>query len=123
MENEVIVKFIPAKHWWNSSKWELVEECISLNEEVTVPIGFITDGASIPLFARTIFSPTGRYFSAAIIHDYIIVNEQNWKKANHQFEAELNRLGIVAWRKDLMLVGVKMWAWFLKLIGKNSIDD
>ena len=124
MRDTVVVKFIPAKHWWERAKWELVEEYTSGNGEVTVPIGFITDGASIPFIARMWFSPTGRYFGAAIVHDYILVTEHDWKKANNQFKQELNALGVSKWRKTLLLAAVRTWAWFLKnVLRKNSFND
>ncbi len=120
MDNLVVAKFIPADKWWRRAKWELTVSIISLNKKVVVPKGFVTDGASIPLWARMLFSPTGRYFSAAIIHDYIIVTEQNWNKANDQLEAELDLLNIKSWRKNLMLFGVRLWAYFLRIIGIND---
>jgi len=40
--------------------------------EITVPKGFISDGASVPRPFWTIFSPfNGDYFEAALIHDYL----------------------------------------------------
>jgi len=124
MKDTVVVKFIPAKYWWKRAKWELQEEYISSNGEVKVPAGFITDGASIPMFARAWFSPTGRYFGASIVHDYILVTERDWSKANDQFEAELNALGITKWRKVLLLASVKLWGWFIRnVLRKNSYND
>ena len=124
MKDTVVVKFIPAKKWYRRAKWELVEVYTSDNKEVNVPKGFITDGASIPFIARMWFSPTGRYFGAAIVHDYIIVTEQDWKKANKQFKQELNALGIGKVRKVLLLAAVKTWGWFLRnVLRKNSFND
>ncbi len=124
MKDTVVVKFIPAEKWWKRAKWELVEAYTSDNGEINVPKGFITDGASIPMFARMWFSSTGRYFGAAIVHDYIIVTEFDWDKANRQFSVELNALGITKWRKALLLAAVKTWGWFLRnILRKNSIND
>lgn len=38
---------------------------------VTVPKGFLTDGASIPRIFWFLFPPFGRYMDAAIVHDYL----------------------------------------------------
>jgi hypothetical protein len=38
---------------------------------ITVPTGFLTDGASIPRIFWSILSPFGQYFPAAIIHDFL----------------------------------------------------
>ena len=42
-----------------------------LDTTISIPQGFITDGASIPRFFWNIFIPTGPYFQAAVIHDYL----------------------------------------------------
>lgn len=118
---DIKVKFIQGIEWNKRTKWELLTNYTSDNGEVIVPTGFITDGASVPRIFRGIFSPTGRYFGAAIIHDYIIVKEEDWPKANHQFEQELIALGIVSWRRFFILAGVKAWAKMLSLLGVNSL--
>lgn len=39
--------------------------------KITVPLGFITDGASIPRIFWSLLSPFGPYFPAAIVHDFL----------------------------------------------------
>lgn len=60
---------------WNGRDWVLASpltwSCASCILH-TVPVGFSTDGASIPRFARWMFNPLGgRAFRAAIVHDWI----------------------------------------------------
>ena len=38
---------------------------------ITVPVGFLTDGASVPKVFWNIFQPFGSYFPAALIHDFL----------------------------------------------------
>lgn len=38
---------------------------------ITVPAGFITDGASIPRIFWPFLDPFGKYFKAAVIHDFL----------------------------------------------------
>jgi hypothetical protein len=38
---------------------------------ITVPSGFVTDGASIPRIFWPVLGPHGDYFGAAVIHDYL----------------------------------------------------
>lgn len=118
MTDTIKVEFIPADHWWQPAKWKLLESYESANGEISVPKDFISDGASIPWFARRMFSPVGRYFGAAIVHDYILVSEWDWPKANDQFWQELNALGIKSWRKSFILNSVKMYYGWLKLNGR-----
>jgi len=49
----------------------------STNDSVTVPIGFVTDLASIPQMLWSIgLRPEGQYSRAAIIHDYLYWSQQ-----------------------------------------------
>ena len=109
---EIQVKFIPPVRWWNRAKWELLTDYTSHNGNVVVPSGFVTDGATIAWFLRWLFSPTGRYFGAAIIHDYIIVKHDDWESANTEFEEEMHHLGVETWMKTVMVAAVKAWDWW-----------
>jgi len=115
--NEIKVAFIAPKKWTERAKWELLEEYESHNGNVTVPVGFISDGATIFWALRWLFSPTGKYFGATIIHDYIIEGEGqgDWDKANKEFEEEMHHLSVDNWMKSIMVWAVKLWT---QLTGK-----
>lgn len=38
---------------------------------ITVPVGFRTDGASVPRIFWNLLDPWGPYFPAALVHDYL----------------------------------------------------
>lgn len=38
---------------------------------IRIPVGFVTDGASIPRCLWSIYPPWGRYSRAAVCHDYL----------------------------------------------------
>jgi hypothetical protein len=61
---------------------------------ITVPKGFVTDGASIPRIFWNIFYPLGPYFDAAVVHDW------GYSKLNLSF----NKLEI----DNLFLEGMEM---------------
>jgi hypothetical protein len=61
---------------------------------VTVPIGFVSDGASVPRLLWFIFPPVGRYFQAAVVHDWLLANNHPWMKANKLFLQALKEQGI-----------------------------
>ncbi len=103
------VKFIPALKWYYRATWQLLEPYTSHNGNVIVPTGFITDGASIPLIFRWLFSPTGRYFGAAIIHDYLISIKHDWTKANIEFNNEMKALHISPFRRHTILYAVELY--------------
>lgn len=108
--HEIVVSFIPPKRWFDRAKWRLVEEYTSHNSRVKVPIGFVSDGATIIWNLRWLFSPTGRYFGAAILHDYLIEVEGDWRKANREFEEEMIALGVPAWMRWTMVWAVEAWS-------------
>lgn len=54
-----------------------------------VPEGFVSDGASVPRVFWSLFPPVGRYFLAAVLHDYLLVIGHPWMKANKIFLAAL----------------------------------
>lgn len=41
------------------------------NDKVVIPVGFITDFASVPFIFWWIFPPWGRYGKAAVLHDWL----------------------------------------------------
>jgi len=123
--SDIIVKFIPATHWWKKSTWELVEPYHSMNGHVTVQPGFVTDGASIPSMFKNIFRPTGRYFGAAIVHDFILdsvpqpPNKEEWEYANAEFKEEMTNLKIMNWRRDSFVLATKAYAWLrVKIVNR-----
>ena len=107
--SEIKVLFSQSPKWWDLPYWTLLEDYNGLCG-IVVPKGFITDGASIPFGFRWLFSSTGRYFGAAIVHDYLLKEGQTWLISNNKFEEELELLGISPWRKHLMVGGVKLWS-------------
>ena len=118
--DNIHVEFIPPKSWHDRAKWKLLRSYTSANGEVVVPEGFITDGASILWILRWRFSPTGEYFGAAIVHDYIISSEQNWKRANNEFDNEMQALRVTWLDRKIMVAAVKIWAWLkFNLLGMN----
>lgn len=76
---------------------------------VKIPRGFITDGASVPRWLWWLFPPIDRYFTAALVHDYLLVNGATWKTANAKFDAQLRKCDIPGWRRWMMVKGVQLY--------------
>ena len=112
---EIHVKYIAPERWWQRAKWQLLIPLTSHNGNVTVPTGFITDGASIHWTMRWLFSPTGEYFCAAVIHDYILVRYKDWERANDEFENEINHVEMNEAMRWMMITAVRFWAKIGKL--------
>lgn len=62
---------------------------------IEVPVGFITDGTSIPKFLRIFLAVWGTYGRAASLHDYLYsllrINQ------THEYVKHENRLMIFSW--------------------------
>lgn len=86
---------------------------------LSIPIGFESDGASVPrFFWRLVFPPgDSRALYAAFVHDYVYrTHPRGWTKANADkiFEHLLICGGIPRWRAKLAYWGVKFFgsrAW------------
>ena len=82
---------------------------------IVVPIGFITDGGSIPRIARPLIgSPWGgRYTKICIIHDYLCATKKYSRIRTQQIFLEgLEVLGVPSWKRPLMYAGVRAYSWF-----------
>lgn len=73
---------------------------------LSVPAGFLSDGASIPhgLPRRIAGHPlNARYLPAAILHDYeISVREASWWRVHTRFGRALIASGVSWWRARIM---------------------
>ena len=106
-----IVQYIMPDKWWKRAKWRLVEDYISYTD-MLIPAGFITDGASVPYPLNGFYSPTGRLFEAAIVHDYCIVELGDWDYALEKFRNELEYSKMSKFRKELAIKMVEIWTWY-----------
>ena len=64
---------------YKKNKRKLVQDYIyEINGyKITVPKGFVTDGASVPDILKPLYNPFGKYFPAAVVHDYLYSKYNN----------------------------------------------
>ena len=89
------------------NKYSVVKEYTY--KDVTVPIGFLTDGISyiFRIFGVFINRFDPRYIEAVVVHD-LLASRGEWEKANRYFEEMLPDDG----RGKSMVKGVKLYAFF-----------
>ncbi len=97
-------------------RWKLTKPFEYINSPVIirVPIGFITDGASIPKIAWSLIgSPwSGRYSRAAVIHDYGYSSQTiTRKEVDTIFLDGMKILGVSWWKRKTMWFFVRSFAW------------
>jgi hypothetical protein len=79
---------------------------------ITVPKGFITDGASIPRIFWSLLGPFGPYFQAAIVHDYLY-SDRNQSitrdTADHIFKEAMFNSGLDWPRREAIYHAVRIF--------------
>lgn len=88
---------------------------------VTVPKGFLTDGATVPRFLWGIFPPWGVYGQAAVTHDYLCTTLSLTKNGDNPilklkqdevdllFEKAMQVLGTPWWKRKIMYWAVHLY--------------
>ena len=96
---------------------------------ITVPKGFITDGASIPKSLQWIYEPFGKYIKGAVIHDYLYSKYNdtgiNRTLADKIFDFIMKETGVNAKTRRKFYVAVKYFGkifWQDKLKNEGYID-
>jgi hypothetical protein len=80
---------------------------------ITVPAGFITDGASIPRCFWNILAPFGEYFEAAIIHDFLYTEGNRRftrKQSDLIFKEAMFNIGIGWFTRGIIYRAVRLGA-------------
>ena len=62
----IVMWLLSTRNWEITKDWKYK---INGNEYI-IPAGFVFDGASIPKFLRTFFSPVGVLLMGGLVHDY-----------------------------------------------------
>ncbi len=77
---------------------------------IKVPVGFITDFASIPHIGRIFIPVLGRSAKAAVVHDFLVAEEKrSWKECSKIFLEAMGVLGVNPFLKYLMYYSVKSY--------------
>jgi hypothetical protein len=86
---------------------------------IVVPTGFTTDLASIPRLLWFIFPPTGSYGKAAIIHDYLIVENKRTRKECDDIFLEAMKVDDVGFfTRNIIYLGVRFYNTIILQLSK-----
>jgi hypothetical protein len=98
--------------------WVLREEFgYDLHEEgsgdtVDVPVGFVTDFASVPRALWWLLPTWGRYGNAAVIHDFCYWDQSRGRcEADRIFWESMQVLGVRRWARVLLFSSVRLFGW------------
>jgi Protein of unknown function (DUF1353) len=85
------------------------------SQGIMVPVGFVTDFASVPRIFWSFLPPIGRYGYAALFHDYVYwQQEMTREKADRVFKDTMEELGVPRWKKAVLFSAVRLFggsAW------------
>ena len=77
---------------------------------ILVPVGFASDGASVPRILWSIYPPFGKYLEAAVVHDWFCVQHSvDSITAAKVFREAMAVCGVPAWRSTKMYWAVRMF--------------
>lgn len=113
---DLIVR-IEQGEWGGIGTFTLLEDFsydigyLGSGKTIKVPRGFVSDGLSIPSFARMLFPILGRGAKAGVLHDYLLWQGWERKPAADVFLEALEVLGVPKFRRTLMYWAVKYWPW------------
>ena len=108
----LVVKKIDEYKWMTFREFEYHVGSEDSNEVIKVPIGFITDFATVPRLFWIVLPPDGKYTQAAVLHDYLYyIGVYDRKKSDLIFLEAMGVLEVPDWKKYLMYYGVRVWSW------------
>lgn len=98
----------------SADKWEVIEAYRFYHEFigwVEIPVGFVTDYASVPFGVSLIIKKRGRHGTAAVIHDYLYFTQ-----ITTRYRADLIMLEIMQshkvskWKRESIYLGLHIGA-------------
>ncbi len=97
----------------SSRLWRLVKPLKYIGSKIIeVPIGFVTDGASVPKIFWSIFDPTGPYLKAAVIHDYLYNTKMfSRKMCDDLFLEAMKASGVGFFTRQTIYRAVRLGGW------------
>lgn len=104
-----------GKHWKLVEAFEYHIGSLLSKEIICVPMGFITDFASVPQIFWNILPPWGKYGKAAVVHDYLYhskVYNYDRKQSDKIFYEAMKVLDIPFWKRYIMYLAVRIFAGF-----------
>jgi len=83
----IVMWLLSTRNWILTEDWKYNID----GEEYVIPAGFQFDGASIPKFLRTFFSPVGVLLIGGLVHDYAYKYKTLLKKNKEDTMGELTQ--------------------------------
>ena len=112
--DQLIVSPLPDGKRWVVRRlfYYYIDEDTPSGDKVVVPIGFVTDFASVPRVFWKILPKWGKYGNAAVVHDYLYSKgNRSRKECDKIFLSGMKVLGVPTWKRYSMYYAVRMFGW------------
>ena len=99
--------------FWLERAFSYEEGAKGSGRHITVPAGFETDFASVPVGFRWLVPVVGRHGKAAVLHDWLYASGYlpRRRQADAVFFEAMTVLGVRPWRKWLIWAAVRAFGW------------
>lgn len=115
------LEFIDGRNWKITAPFEYHLGAADGPETVRIPVGFVTDFASIPRGLWNIFPPAGRYGKAAVVHDWLyqkrVITLESTARLGSRLDADnalregMQVLGVGSVTRWAIYAGVRAGGW------------
>lgn len=83
-------------------------------DRIVVPVGYVTDFASVPWFARAFIPTMGKHAKAAVLHDFLIdEGKRSIKECHAIFDEAMKVCGVSDTRRFIIRMGLWIWSRFI----------
>ena len=133
--NRLILEHLPPQKWHQPVRWRVVQNIYFTKPwsalvpgftdsfDLTIPAGFITDGASIPRLLWPLFSPTGKHMRAAVVHDYLYHLCKSCGRAGVRSRKMADKLFLLAMLDSgVSPIRAKLMYWAVRVFGGSRFN-
>jgi len=124
-------KILGADHWRVITPFRYYLGEKYSEQWVTVPAGYLTDGASVPQLLWNLIPPWGSYGQAAVLHDllceYLVIVVAGElvsitrKRCDEIFYESMGVLGVPEWKRLAIYQGVSMYRKLARIEKPSTI--
>ena len=108
----VVSPLADGKSWYLRESFGYSVGSENSEDLIDVPLGFMTDFASVPRPLWWIFPRWGRYGNAAVIHDYLYwIRIRSRKESDNIFLEAMRVLQVGFVTRTLLYLGVRIGGW------------
>ena len=108
------LRMLDDYRWQVLAPFEYHVGCYPSRKVISVPVGTVTDLATVPRLLWAIFPPHGRYAKAAIVHDYLYAKAIGSKAyADRTVLEAMEVLGVSRFTRMVMY-------WTVRLFGRGN---